>query len=201
MVRGPAAADAASYANRAAGFSLGLHVDLGEWAFEAGGWVERDRVTDLADRQAVAEEVARQLERFQHLVGRGPSHLDSHQHVHRHEPVRSVLLEAAARLGVPLRGHSGVRYQGEFYGQGGRGEPYPAGITVDALLAIAQRLEDAWTELGCHPGAGGIDDVYGTEREQELRTLCHPAVRAGLGALGVGLRTFDEAVAALKPRS
>ncbi len=200
MVRGPAATDAASYAKRAVAFSVGLHLDLGEWAFQAGGWVERYRVTDVADRRAVIEEVADQLDRFQDLVARAPSHLDSHQHVHRHEPVRSVLLEVAARLGVPLRGHSGVRYQGEFYGQGGRGEPYPAGITVDALLAIAQRLDEGWTELGCHPGAGPVDDVYGAEREQELHTLCHPRVRAGLGGLGVGLRTFDDAVAALNRR-
>ena len=39
--------------------------------------------------------------RFAALLGRDPTHLDSHQHVHRREPVRSVLLELGCRAGRP----------------------------------------------------------------------------------------------------
>src|SRR5437764_14850027 len=39
MVRWPAAVEAARYARRHPGLSLGLHVDLGEWAYLDGQWV------------------------------------------------------------------------------------------------------------------------------------------------------------------
>ena len=38
MVRWPAATEAAAYGRDNSGFSLGLHVDLGEWAFGDGEW-------------------------------------------------------------------------------------------------------------------------------------------------------------------
>ena len=39
MVRQPAAADAAARAREAPRLGIGLHVDLGEWAFADGEWV------------------------------------------------------------------------------------------------------------------------------------------------------------------
>lgn len=196
MVRGPEAVQAASYARHSPRLSIGLHVDLGEWAYQQGEWVERYRVVALHDHQTVAGEVERQLSRFRSLVGRNPSHLDSHQHAHRHEPVRSVLTAIAARLGLPLREHSVIRYEGAFYGQGGRGEPYPEGITVQALSAILEHLPEGWTELGCHPAEGPVDDVYGPERAKELEALCDPRIRDVLDSHGIELRTFDDLDAA-----
>lgn len=191
MVLRPAAPQAAFYARGLPGLSVGLHVDLGEWVPGGDGWIPRHRVVDVEDEGAVAGEVQRQLARFRSLVGRAPTHLDSHQHVHRHEPVRSVMRAIADDLGLPLREHSGVRYEGAFYGQAGRGEPYPQGITVDALCAVLDRVPEGWTELGCHPG-GAVDDPYGPERALELEALCDPRVRKRLDAEGITLRTFTE---------
>lgn len=193
MVRWPAASEAASYSRGASGLSVGLHVDLGEWVYTGGQWVARYQVTAMDDAEAITHEVARQLDRFRSLMGRDPSHLDTHQHTHRHEPASSVLRDFGARLDLPLRDHSLVRYDGGFYGQDGRGEPYPQGITVEALLAILDDLPEGWTELGCHPALGSdLDDVYAVEREEELMTLCAPEVRSGLAARGIELRTFDD---------
>src|SRR5919199_1733575 len=83
MVRWPAAGEAAAYARAHPALSLGLHVDLGEWAYRDGAWVQLYQVVPEDDRAAVAEELSRQLAAFRALVGRHPTHLDSHQHVHQ----------------------------------------------------------------------------------------------------------------------
>lgn len=103
MVRGPAAEEAAQYAATRGRLSLGLHLDLGEWQWAVGDWQKVYCVVPLDDAAAVTGEVRRQLRVFRELAGRNPTHLDSHQHVHRDEPVRSAALELAAELGVPLR--------------------------------------------------------------------------------------------------
>ena len=83
----------------------------------------------------VEREVRRQLELFRDLVGREPTHLDSHQHVHLSEPAESVARQVARELGVVLRERSGrVRHCGEFYGQTGTGESYPEGISTDQVV-------------------------------------------------------------------
>ena len=103
MVRGASAAEAAAYARARPELSVGLHVDLGEWVYRNGEWAMLYEVAPAEDERAVREEFDRQLARFQDLVGREPTHLDSHQHVHRHDPLRSLMVDAAGRLSVPLR--------------------------------------------------------------------------------------------------
>jgi predicted glycoside hydrolase/deacetylase ChbG (UPF0249 family) len=195
MVRWPAAVEAARRLREHPHVSLGLHVDLGEWEYRDGVWEARYAVVPLEDADQVAAEVARQLDRFHELVGSAPTHLDSHQHVHLAEPVRSLLVGVAGRLGVPLRGtHPTIRHCGDFYGQTGTGEPLPELITVEALLRIIAGLPDGVTELGCHPGDGPVDSVYGPERSQELRVLCDDGIRSRLRADAIELRSFRSAL-------
>src|SRR5438552_8888952 len=63
MVLWPAAAEAADYARRHPKLSLGLHVDLGEWAFNGEVWVTLYDVVQTENASAVAAEIARQLDR------------------------------------------------------------------------------------------------------------------------------------------
>jgi predicted glycoside hydrolase/deacetylase ChbG (UPF0249 family) len=192
MVRWPAAQDAAAYCRSRASLSLGVHIDLGEWAYRDGSWYAVYQVTDTSDAVAVRDEVGAQLEAFHELVGRKPTHLDSHQHVHLQEPARTIVLEVAERLGVPTRACTpGIAYCGDFYGQSGTGEPWPQGITVAALVRIIEDLAPGTTELGCHPGEDDdFDSVYRVERSQELRVLCHPDVRSALDRAEVQLAHF-----------
>jgi predicted glycoside hydrolase/deacetylase ChbG (UPF0249 family) len=180
MVRGAHAADAAAYAAARPELSVGLHVDLGEWRCEGGTWVAAYEVVPPGDAAAVREEVAAQLERFLALTGRAPTHLDSHQHVHREEPARAALLELGEWLGVPVRELTpGIRYEGGFYGQARGGEPWPGGIASEALRALLRALPPGTTELGCHPGLGDANgSPYAAERAVEVATLCDPLVRA-----------------------
>jgi predicted glycoside hydrolase/deacetylase ChbG (UPF0249 family) len=137
-------------------------------------------------------EIFRQLERFRALLGRDPTHIDSHQHVHRRKPMRTPMAALAQELGVPARELAGgVRYCGGFYGQGPTGGPHPDGITVERLLALLSALPRGMTELACHPGYGDdIESMYRTERTRELEALCDPRVRAHLDALGIELCSF-----------
>src|SRR5438876_8302919 len=84
MVRWPAAVETAAIARDCPGMSVGLHLDLGEWAFRGGGWEQLYYVVDTEDSAAVSREMRQQLDRFWELTGNCPTHLDSHQHVHRH---------------------------------------------------------------------------------------------------------------------
>jgi chitin disaccharide deacetylase len=194
MVRWPAARDAVEYARAAPALGLGLHVDLAEWVYAAGEWRALYEVVDPGDAAAVREEVWRQVERFDALYGAYPSHLDSHQHVHRSEPVRSAVLEVGAELGVVLRGEDlRVAYCGDFHGQDGRAQRIEAAITTGALIDIVGKLGAGVTEIACHPGLGDESgSVYAGERDDEVAVLCDPAVRAAIEAAGIRLTTFRE---------
>jgi len=192
MVRAGHAAEAAAYAQAHPELSVGLHVDLGEWHYTGEHWVAAYEVVPAGDATAVGAEVAAQVERFCTLMGREPTHLDAHQHAHRDEPAKTIVLEHGRRLGVPVRSFTpGLRYEGGFYGQSGRGEPYPEGISAEALCALLRALPPGATELGCHPA---IDDdsgsSYAAERTVETATLCDPQVCATLEREGIALRSY-----------
>lgn len=193
MVRQPAAPEAAGLARRYPALAVGLHIDIGQWDYESGEWVVAYQHCPPEDEVAVEAECRAQLEAFRGLLGRDPTHLDSHQHTHMSEPVASVADALAAELGVPLRGH-GIRYEGGFYGQAGKGEPWPQGIAVEHLIELIESLPEGWTELGCHPGiaVGADESSYGREREQEVEVLCDPRVRASVKAANIELRSFAE---------
>jgi predicted glycoside hydrolase/deacetylase ChbG (UPF0249 family) len=196
MVRGTAAPQAAALALELPELSIGLHLDLAEWTLRAREWRAVYEVVDVSDHAAVAAETVRQLESFSALTGRVPTHLDSHQHVHRHEPVRSILLEHGRRLGVPVRGHGPARYCGAFYGQARSGDRRPEAITAPALVRLLHELPAGVTELCCHPAAAPAPaGDYSAERLAELEALCAPAVAAALTVAGIALCSFATAPA------
>jgi predicted glycoside hydrolase/deacetylase ChbG (UPF0249 family) len=194
MVRWPGAAEAAAYGREHPELSLGLHLDFGEWACRDGTWVPVYEVVAPDDAAAVAAELDRQFTAFRRLVGRDPTHIDSHQHTHRKEPLCSLVLALAVPRRIPVRHyHPGVCYCGNFYGQMGDGTPLPEVLSVEGLLQILRELPPGTTELGCHPGDGGdLDTMYRNERAQEVRVLCDPLVRGALAGLGIELRSFRD---------
>jgi chitin disaccharide deacetylase len=192
MVRWPAAAEAAAYSRGHPNLSLGLHFDLGEWIYRDETWVPLYEVVPMDDTAAVASQLSEQLAAFSRLVGRHPTHIDSHQHIHRWEPVHTVLIETARKLGVPLRHYSPeIRYCGDFYCQTGNGVPLPEAISVKRLIKILAALPPGITELGCHPGQpNDLSSMYRDERIEELKTLCDSQVRATIVAERIELRSF-----------
>ena len=194
MVLGPAARESSALAAARPALSVGLHAELGEWTYQEGEWVETRPSVDLDDAAAVATELDRQLELFHELTGSEPTHLDSHQHVHREEAAQSVFRSRAARLGVPLRGDSeAVRHYGSFYGQTGCGEPIDGALSVESLIGILVSLPEGVTELGCHPGEpDGLTSTYAAERLVELEILCDPRIREAIAAADIQLFSFRD---------
>jgi chitin disaccharide deacetylase len=192
MTRWEAAAEAAQYAIDHPKLSVGLHLDLGEWAYRAGSWVPLYSVVPLDDDQAVLKEITGQLATFRRLVGRDPSHIDSHQHVHLRQPGRSAVLHIARSLHIPVRDCSSpAQYCGKFYGQTAEGAPLPDFISIEALLKILEDLPEGVTEIGCHPAASDdLNTMYRSERLEELRVLCDHQIKARIDALGVELCSF-----------
>jgi chitin disaccharide deacetylase len=194
MVRWPAAAEAAVYARKHPSLSVGLHIDLGEQILRDGEWVPLYSVVPVQDEMAVRDEISRQLDLFDRLMGHAPTHLDSHQHVHLREPARVILVEIAERLGVPLRNCSPeVSYCGSFYGQADDGTTLRDVITVDGLIRILETLPPGCTELACHPAAQcDLQTLYSQERLKELKVLCEPRLRTALATMGFVLRSFAD---------
>jgi predicted glycoside hydrolase/deacetylase ChbG (UPF0249 family) len=197
MVRWPGAHEAAAYAHHNPELSVGLHIDLAEWKFSDGAWTTVYEVVPGADDVAVQAEVERQLNTFRNLMDCEPTHLDSHQHLHEREPLRSILRRAAAELRVPCRGYSSIQYCGRFYGQTQRGQPFLDGISVDSLIELLKTLPAGITELSCHPGLGvDLDTIYKVERDKETETLCDSRIRAALDDEQIVLCTFNDCAVA-----
>ena len=194
MVRWPAARQAAIYASHHASLSLGLHFDCGEWRYRNESWSKVYEVVPEDDWKAVKQEAWRQLAEFRRLTGANPTHVDSHQHIHRRSALESIFLDMAGDLNVPLRSYApNIRYYGSFYGQDKTGTSLPELIRVDALIRTLEQLPPGFTELGCHPGyAHGLDSMYRRERAIEVDTLCDPEVRRALDRNGIELRTFRD---------
>lgn len=193
MVRQGAAPAAAERAPEFPELAIGLHLDLGEWNYEEGEWTLAYSHCDLDDAAAVEAECRAQVERFRALLGRDPTHLDSHQHVHESEPARGAAERLAGELGVPLRNRA-IPYEGGFYGQSGKGEPLPDGITPERLMNLIRNLPPGWTEIGCHPAAGPVPtSSYDAERQIELETLRDPRVKDLLNVMHINLCSFAQA--------
>ena len=192
MVRGAAIESAVEYARYNSRLSVGLHIDLGEWSYRDGSWQIRYAVVPLEDPQLVRTEIHRQLAAFRSQLQRDPTHIDSHQHVHRNGAPQQVALEIASELDIPLRHESKmVRYCGHFYGQPYPGESSMESVNVAALTQIIRGLPSGITELSCHPGHDEeLASDYAQERKWETETLCDPAVKAAIESANVLLRSF-----------
>jgi len=210
-------------ASRSAGAALGDYPKLGvglHLAFSGGvPTLAPEQVPSLVDESGrlpakpdglegaapaeILAEVKAQLQRFQELTGRLPTHLDGHHHCHRRPDVFEAVLQVAAELGVPVRdpGPPLTRrleeakipttdtFVNRFYGDE---------VQLEILLAILLFLGPGTTELMVHPGHS--DDAlrksssYSDQREEELRLLTHPSVLQAVKASGIRLGHFGDLV-------
>lgn len=193
MVRYPFAIDAAAYSKKNPDLGVGLHIDLGEWMYNDGNWDPLYEVVSLDNVQAVTNEINNQLESFYLIMGRKPTHIDSHQHVHLRGSINPVVINIAKELNVTLRRCSDkVNYCGDFYGQSEDGSPYHTAISVEGLKKIISTLPDGITELACHPALNNdIKTMYGMERGMEVNSLCDHSVHKEIAASNIELCSFE----------
>ena len=190
MISMPAVAEAAAMAKEKPGLGVGIHVALTDEGCNA--LVDFDNVT------ACEREIELQIQTFFSATGRLPTHIDSHQNVHRDQRLSPIFQSIARRYDLPLREHSAVRYFSNFYGQWD-GEPHPEHIAIESLIRMLDaELRDGILELSCHPGYVGSDfsSPYDFERELELGTLSDSRLRDFFHDRDVRLINFRDAGAA-----
>jgi chitin disaccharide deacetylase len=144
-------------------------------------------------------ELGTQIDAFRRLLGRFPTHLDSHHHVGRHEPILELVLDFAKAIKVPLRAQDaevraaarglGRRTPDHFVGESGP-EPY---WTAERVLEQIAALAGGVTEFMTHPGY--YDDElaysrYGRQRDTELAGLTDSRVRELIEREGIHLAHF-----------
>jgi predicted glycoside hydrolase/deacetylase ChbG (UPF0249 family) len=189
MVTGRAVREAVAMSRDHPALAVGLHWDV------CG---EDEREFDLDDPGAVRDEFRRQLDAFQGLLGRLPTHVDSHRHVHRQENVLPLIRELVAPLGLPLRGDGPVHFVGGFYAQWEWQVTNLEYVSVPFLQRLLrEEVPPGSTELSCHPGYRTPDysSVYLAEREAEVRTLTDGRVRQTIRELGLRLVSYADYLA------
>lgn len=152
--------------------------------------------------EALAEARA-QYARARELIGREPSHLDTHHWVHDMRALEDAMLELAKETGAALRAHDG-RQRARFRDAGVRTTDrfvreyqHTGAIGLESLLALLEHLaeEEAGTvELMCHPGEPDeallSGSTYAAERGVELGVLTDGAVRDAIAHLGIELVSY-----------
>ncbi|MFC1776784.1 ChbG/HpnK family deacetylase [Pseudomonadota bacterium] len=194
MVRQSAAKEAALLAVEKPNLSIGLHLDLGEWFLRDAVWEPIYQVVDINDKEAVAEEFEKQISQFISLVGRKPTHIDSHQHVHNREALRPISNSLSAKYRVPVRhSENAPKYCGKFYGQSEDGSPRLDWISLDALCQVLRNIDGPAHEICCHPSLGPVENtMYSDERMHELETLCDPVILEVLDESNIEIHNFDD---------
>ena len=167
--------------------SIGLHFDV---------WGEDEREFDTHDLDATERELHRQIEQFVSVMGRPPTHIDSHRHAHREEHLFEHFRNWVAPLGVPLRGDGRVNFVGGFYGQWQWGVTELSYISVGFLEQMLHNEVPAGrvTEFSCHPGYITADyrGIYRLERQAEIQTLTDPRIRAAIADEHIQLISYAE---------
>jgi predicted glycoside hydrolase/deacetylase ChbG (UPF0249 family) len=184
MVNTPGTAEAVALAAERPRLALGLHVNFTN---------EAQRLVEFDDPGVCRQELRRQFDRFVELTGRLPTHLDSHQHVHRRPGCLPSFLELAEEHGLPLRDRAPVTFKGGFYAQWEYGVSLPEKVSFEALTSIVStELSRGIYELAVHPGYHdpAAEYVYHRDREWERETLSDPRLLALLREQGVELISY-----------
>lgn len=213
MVNYPAARDVPGLSAAEPKLGIGLHVALTggppclpkellpSLVDEKGQLPRKPENLDGAQPAEVLAEARAQLARFREIMGRLPTHLDSHHHSHRTPAVFQALVTLSWETGLPMRGAApwmrerlakeGIPTTDHFVE-----EFYDAAVSRESLIKLLGDVKPGTTELMCHPAK--VDDElressgYADKRARELEVLTDVDVRQTLQALGITLISFAQ---------
>jgi predicted glycoside hydrolase/deacetylase ChbG (UPF0249 family) len=175
-----------------AGVEVGLHID-----FE-GRWGRRSR-------NAAANSLEIQMDRFSRLFGRWPSYLDGHHNCHARPELIEPVATAAKQFSIPVRsvserhrqllGERGIATNDHLIGRLTSEDPHP-----DKALA---NLDPGVTIWFLHPGypdpEAGSDYDEGREDDLDLLLRLSLLARTGRPAWGGALRSTHTKALAERP--
>ena len=152
-----------------------------------------------AEKDEARIELGNQIDAFRGLMGRFPTHLDSHHHVGRHEPILELVFDFARAIKVPVRTQDGqvraaarglkIRTPDHFMGEADA-EAY---WSAERVLEHLRTLPAGVTEFMTHPGYFDEDlaySRYAKQRETELAGLRDPRAREVIEREGIRLAHF-----------
>ena len=213
MVNHPPAAQAAALAAESPRLGIGLHLALTggvptlgaaqipSLADPGGRLPAKPEGLAGADPREILAEARAQLRRCRALLGRLPTHLDSHHHSHRLPAVLDAVVTLGRETGRPVRSASPevrerLRREGiattdhfveAFYGEG---------ATLEGMIGILESLPQGTTEIMCHPAVVDAElrggSGYAEPRARELAVLTDPLVRRVVEGTGIRLIHFGE---------
>jgi predicted glycoside hydrolase/deacetylase ChbG (UPF0249 family) len=216
MVTSPAADEAARLARATPSLDVGVHLTLTygrpvtqpsriRSLVEVDGAFPRVPGAFLRAGRAEADEALieyrAQYARVRELLGREPTHLDSHHWLHDEPALEWAIATLAVETGAAVRPHDdaqrdrlragGVRtvdrYRNDFQHEGH--------VDVASLERILAAVGEGLTELGCHPGEPDPElawtSTYAALRADELATLTDPRARASVTRNGILLSDFS----------
>jgi len=199
---------------KASGLGVGLHMNLtlgppvapgkrvGSLVDAEGRFIRDAREAARRARPEEARiELGMQIDEFRKIMGRFPTHLDSHHHVGRHEPILELVLDFARAIRVPVRTQDAevralarkqsLKTPDHFMGESGP----DAYWSPERVLAHLRALPDGVTEFMTHPGYYDEDlaySRYGRQRETEVAGLTDPEARALIAREGIRLIHFGD---------
>ena len=194
------------------GLGVGLHVNLTLGVplsdprripslLDPEGRFVRDarQVAARASPDEARLEIGNQIDAFRDLMGRFPTHLDSHHHVGTHAQLLELMLFFARALKVPLRAvdadtraaarRERLRTPDHFMGESGPEAYWTAERVIEQLRALPAGVSEFMT----HPGY--FDDAlaysrYGRQRDVELAGLTDPRGRELIAREGIHLAHY-----------
>jgi chitin disaccharide deacetylase len=156
-------------------------------------------VISHASKDEARIELGTQIDAFRQLMGRFPTHLDTHHHVGQEPPILDLVLDFARAIKVPVRSQDTavrtaarrlkLRTPDHFIGEAG---PEPC-WTMARVLAELAALPEGVTEFMTHPGHYDEDlsySRYGRQRETEVGGLTDPRARELIEREGIRLTHF-----------
>ena len=165
-----------------------------------GIFMKRQAWTQPLPREQVQRELIRQVERLLEL-GRQPSHLDSHHHVHAYPEVLAAVMELACDLRLPVRAinadmratlrRAGIatpdHFSMLFYGEK---------ATPESLIQLVEECPGGTLEIMTHPGksATELPSSYREDRERELAVLTGAPWREYLAERDIPVVGYGEIV-------
>ena len=145
------------------------------------------------------------MERFEAWLGKSPTHIDTHHHIHRFEPVFEVLTELAEEYGISFRLSERVNLEvrERFHEREiiladhllPDIDPHPPFSKV-RLREVLDSLPEGIIEIMCHPAV--IDDELRSisswvdARADELNALSDESIRPYLNELNVELTNYGK---------
>lgn len=152
----------------------------------------------------VLREYRAQYARARDLLGKEPTHFDSHHFVHDDPEISWAFAELGRETGAVARQHTpaqrhAYRAQGiptaDRFCRSFQFEPNIDVPALERILAEVAAQGDGSTELMCHPGEPDEEllsgSTYARERAVELATLTDPRIRAAVERNALVLSTFE----------